>query len=61
MKWEEYAEKCTCGSCGNYKFEGAKEKGRCEKFGEYYWPWDNCKRHWEEASDWRNDKRPVCK
>lgn len=58
---EEYARKYTCASCIHYKFEGADEKGRCEKFWAYYWPWDDCKKHWEEAPDWYKDKRPVCK
>lgn len=59
MSREEYAEKYTCASCAYYRFEGQSEKGRCEKFSAYYWPYDKCKNHWTEASDWYRDKRPV--
>lgn len=58
---EEYAAKYTCGSCTNYRFEGNDERGKCNHFNEYYWPSDSCKNHWEEASDWYKEKRPVCK
>lgn len=61
MVIEEYAEKYTCGSCAHFRFEGEREKGWCDKFSAYYWPGDDCKNHWEEASDWYRDKRPVNK
>lgn len=59
MAREDYAEKYTCASCIHFAFEGQNEKGKCDKFYEYYWPQDSCKNHWEEAPDWYRDKRPV--
>lgn len=61
MVIEEYVAKNTCGSCRHFKFEGNREKGKCDKFWTYYWPCDSCKNHWEEASDVCGGKRPIDK